>query len=96
MKMKTLSKTSHVEPRDHVGLVAWVIGLQLVCEALFATLDGGTFCRVQTFGYVSLDVYLFSRFLVVPGMLSRPVPSISTLQRIAIWTSPFYMAFLSA
>ena len=77
------------------GLLVWLLLIQLVGAALLAPGDGGVWlCTMQRL-YFAVDVFLFARLYVFYQFARRPEPQLSLLMKVAIMTSPIWMAVVT-
>jgi hypothetical protein len=68
-----------------------LILLQLV-TLMFGPGDGGTWAKTFALAFLLLDLFLVLRLKLVYLFLRKPIPVIAVSFRIAITTSPIYMA----
>jgi hypothetical protein len=82
-------------PSTIIRLLASLMAFQFVGAALLQPGDGNVwFCRICRL-YLAVDVFLFARLYVFYRMARKPEPQLSWLVKIAILTSPVWMAVIA-
>jgi hypothetical protein len=92
---KILGNVADRKSSKVAGLFVWLILIQFFGGCLLAPGDTGAWlCTMQRL-YLVVDIFLFARLCVFCQIARRPEPQLSRLTRIALLTSPVWMAVVA-
>ena len=89
------SIVAYMQPSQVARLLACLIALQFFGGALLAPGDGGLWLARMYRLYLAVDIFLAARLYLFYKFARRPEPRLSWLVKVAIITSPIYMAAIA-